>query len=156
VHDDKTGSRGQSGSSSDQDGLGIPSRSAPASIPDESSATLIAAIERELDLIKFWNAPLMTHDAIRTIFKAGQKWLDGPRGSQFLPSPGRPSLEDRDAQVLLDLRAANPGSDCWREFCLKIGAHLGVKQQRRRYNRACRNIARKAGLEDKYKDCVIE
>jgi hypothetical protein len=94
----------------------------------------------------------MTHDAIRRIFKAGQKWLDGPRGSQFLPSPGRPSLEDCDAKVLLDLRAANPGSDCWREFCLKIGAHLGVKQERRRYNRACRNIAREAGLEDKHKD----
>jgi hypothetical protein len=145
VRDDKTGSRGQSGSSSDQDGLGIPSRSAPASTPDESSETLIAAIERELDLIKFWNEPWMTHDAIQRISKAGQKWLDDHQELQFLPGPGRPSLEDRDAEVLLDLRAATPGSDCWKEFCLKIGAHLGVKQQRRRYNRACRNIALKRG-----------
>jgi hypothetical protein len=149
VRDDKTGSRGQDGSPSDPDGLGIPSRSAPASSRD---AALIGAIERELKLIKFWNAPWMTHDAIRRIFKAGQKWLDDQQESQFLPSSGRPSFEDYDEQVLLDLRAANPGSDCWKEFGREIGPRLGVPQQRRRYNRACRNIVRKAGV----KDCVPE
>jgi len=144
VRDDKSGSRGQDGSPSDQGGLGIPPRSAPASSSDESCAVLITAIERELELIKFWNAPWMTHDAIQRISKAGQKWLDDHQELQFLPGPGRPSLKDDDTEVLLDLRAANPGSDCWKEFCLKIGAHLTVRQQRRRYNRACENIARKA------------
>jgi hypothetical protein len=142
VQDDIPSSRRPGGSPSDPGGLGIPPRSASASSREETA--LIAAIERELDLIKFWNAPWMTHDAIQRISKVSQKWLDA--NPDFLPGPGRPSLDDNDEQVLLDLRAANPGSDCWRGFCLKIGIHLGVKQQRRRYNRACEKIARKAQL----------
>ena len=141
VRDDKSGSRGQSGSSSDQDGLGIPSRSAPASTPDESRATLIAAIESELNSIKFWNAPWATHGAIQGIFKAAHKWLDDHPEAQSLPGPGRPSKYGRDVRILSDLRAANANSDCWREFCRKIGPHLSARQHRFRYNRADRRIA---------------
>jgi hypothetical protein len=48
VRDDKTGSRGQDGSPSDPDGLGIPSRSAPAS-PRE---ILIRHLEFALDAFR--------------------------------------------------------------------------------------------------------
>jgi hypothetical protein len=56
--------------------------------------------------------------------------LERPPG----PSLGRPKVVDGDAQTLLELRAANPGSDCRAEFVKWTGA--GKQRARIRYQDA--------------------
>jgi hypothetical protein len=47
---------------------------------------------------------------------------------------GRPKAVERDAQTLLELRAANPASDCRREFERSTG--VGKQAARLRYQNA--------------------
>lgn len=135
--DDNSSSRGPDGSPRGPDGLGIPSRSAPAS----SRETLIRHLEFALDAFrnaeeKAWsqNIALMeVEGAIQTWRE--ETWLERPPG----PLRGRPPVVDRDAQTLLDLRAANPGSDCREIFEKRTGAE---KQQARiRYQNANARVA---------------
>ena len=143
MRDDIPSLRGQGGSPSDPGGVVGPQGSAPA--PDELRARLIAVIERELCRIKADNSEassFTTKAAIDRIIAAGKNWLDAHPGFQ---RRGRLSLEHKDYQLLLDLRAANPGSDCREAFCQAIGPHLTPQQHLFRYNRA----ARRAAEEDK-------
>lgn len=132
VADDIPGSRGQGGSPSDQDGLGIPPRSAPASTRE----ILISKLEHALDLFRddeekaWWqNIALMDVEGAIQTWRAETR-PERPPG----PLRGRPPVVDRDAQTLLDLRAANPGSDCREIFEKRTRAE---KQQARiRYQNA--------------------
>jgi hypothetical protein len=132
VRDDKTGSRGQDGSPSDPDGLGIPSRSAPAS-PRE---ILIRHLEFALDAFRNdENEGWWLNMALHALEGGMQAWraetpLERPPG----PSLGRPTVVEGDAQVLLRLRAATPGSDCRTEF--EKWTRAGKQRARIRYQDA--------------------
>ena len=120
-------------------GLVGPQGSAPA--PDELRARLVAVIERELCRIKADNSEssaFTTKAAIDRIVAAGKNWLGAHPGFQ---RRGRQSGEHKDYQILLDLRAAMPGSDCREAFCRAIGPHLTPPRHAFRYNRAARKIA---------------
>jgi hypothetical protein len=132
MSDDKSGSRGQGGSPSDLGGLVGPQGSAPAS----SRENLIRRLEFALDLFRndeekaWWqNIALMDVEGAIQTWRA-ETWPERPPG----PLRGRPPVVDRDAQTLLDLRAANPDSDCREIFEKRTGAE---KQQARiRYQNA--------------------
>ena len=97
--DDKSGSRGPDGSPCDPDGLGIPSRSAPASSRD----TLIHHLEFALVKLrdgeeKGWLLNLMlmgVEGAIKT-WRAETEPERRPG-----PATGRPPVVEGDAQMLL-------------------------------------------------------
>jgi len=123
VRDDKSSSRGRSGSCSDQDGLGIPSRSAPASTRDVLTAK-VKDLLRELraggDRV---GDGLLVNLALGQVERAGRRWRAEDPKRRFSPlALGRPALLERDVEILLALRAANPGADCRAEFAQAIGA----------------------------------
>jgi hypothetical protein len=126
VRDDKSGSRGQDGSPSDSDGLGIPSRSAPAS-PLE---ILIGKLERGLHEAKALEHALREVRAdgdrfelwlnlmLGQVEQATRRWrAESPssRPQTFFPL-GRPPALDEDVLLLRALRSAKPGLDCRAEF----------------------------------------
>ena len=130
--DDKSASRGPGGSPSDQGGLVGRQGSAPAS----SRETLIRHLEFALDAFRdnenegwFLNMAAMAVEGGIQTWRA-ETPLERPPG----PSLGRPPVVDRDAQTLLDLRAANPGSDCRVEFEKTTG--VGNQRARIRYQDA--------------------
>ena len=130
--DDKSGSRGPDGSPCDPDGLGIPSRSAPASSRD----LLIRHLKFALDAFtdgeeKGW----WLNMALLNVEGAIQAWrAETPLVRPPGPPLGRPPVIEGDAQILLNLRAANPDSDCRVEFEKWTGAN---KQRARiRYQNA--------------------
>jgi hypothetical protein len=132
MRDDIPGSRGPGGSPSDQGGPVDPQGSAPAS----SRETLICHLEFALDGLRdddekgWWQniALQAVEGAIRTWRAETQ--LERPQG----PSVGRPTVVQKDAQTLLDLRAAKPDSDCRTEFEKTIP--VDKQQARIRYQNA--------------------
>jgi hypothetical protein len=135
--DDKSGSRGPDGSPCDPDGLGIPSRSAPAT----SRETLIRRLGDALIAFRDdeekagWLSMTLT-----AVEEAIHAWRSAnPHVSALSLLPGRPTVVEGDAQTLLDLRAANPGSDCRREFEKTTGADK--QQARKRYKAADARVA---------------
>jgi hypothetical protein len=130
--DDDQSSQGQSGSSSGQDNLGIPSRSAPATLREN----LIRHLEFALDAFRndesegWWLN--MTLQAVEGGIQAwrAETPLERPPG----PLLGRPKVVDGDAQILLEMRAAKPSSDCRAEFEKWTGA--GKQRARIRYQAA--------------------
>ena len=132
MSDDKSASRGPGGSPSDRGGLVGPQGSAPAS----SRETLIRHLEFALDAFRDdENEGWLLNMALIAVEGGIQTWraetpLERPPG----PSLGRPPVVDGDAQTLLDLRAADPGSDCRVEFEKTTGA--GKQRARIRYQDA--------------------
>jgi integrase len=129
---DKLGSRGQSGSSSDQDGLGIPSRSAPASSRDILTDHLGFAFGTFKDNE---NEGWLLNMALQAVEGGAKAWraetrLERPPG----PSLGRPKVVDKDVQKLLEMRAAEPGSDCRTAF--EKWTCAGKQAARIRYQKA--------------------
>jgi hypothetical protein len=144
VRGDKSGSRGQGGSPGDQDGIGIPSRSAPASSHD----SLIDALENALRLLNT-DAGIVGHEfsvniALGHVEREIRRWWAKKPKSRFsllgLEKRGRPPVLARDVKDLRDLRAANPGSDCYEEFKKRTG--VGQQQARIRYKAADKKIAK--------------
>jgi hypothetical protein len=118
--DDKSGSRGPDGSPCDPDGLGIPSRSAPASSRDLLIRHLKFALDASRDGEKkgWW-----LNMALLAVEGAIQAWrAETPLVRPPSPPLGRPPVVEGDAQTLLNLRAANPHSDCRVEFEKWTGA----------------------------------
>ena len=130
--DDKSGSRGPDGSPCDPDGLVGPQGSAPAS----SRETLIRRLEFALDAFRknesegwFLNTAAMAVEGAIQTWRAETQPERSPG-----PSLGRPPVVEGDAETLLNLRAANPGSDCRRDFETLTGT--GQQQARIRYQNA--------------------
>jgi hypothetical protein len=144
VRDDKNGSRGQDGSPSDPDGLGIPSRSAPASTREILIDRLESAV-RELkadgDRI---GQELLLNLALSAVEQAIQRWrVERPssRSRGLFARRGRPSVLDEDVKRLTDLRNARPGSECEEEFVASFGRSLHRQQILVRYRRAHKKIS---------------
>jgi hypothetical protein len=130
--DDKSGSRAPDGSPCDPDGLGIPSRSTPASTRETLIRRLgdaLIAFRDDEEKAGWLN---MTLTAVE---EAIQAWRSAnPHVSALSRLPGRPTVVEGDAETLLNLRAANPDSDCRRDFETLTGVE---KQQARiRYQNA--------------------
>jgi hypothetical protein len=143
MRDDKSSSRGEDGSPSGPDGLGIPSRSAPASSspPPGSREELISHLEFALRAFEDdENEGWWLNMALLAVEGGIQAWraetpLERPPG----PPLGRPKVVDDDAQKLLDLRAAKPGSNCRTDFERWTGA--GQQRARIRYQDADARVA---------------
>jgi hypothetical protein len=142
VRSDIPSSRGQSGSSGDQDGLGIPSRSAPASATD----VLIDKLESALRELKA-DGDRVGHELLQSLAlgqaeQAIRRWrAEKPSRSRRIISLGRPTVLEGDVRLLRALREANPNSDCWVEFSGAIGRGFGKHWVRARYREANRAIA---------------
>ncbi len=138
VPDDVSSSRGQDGSPSDQGGLGIPPRSAPASSspPPGSREELISHLEFALRAFKAdENEGWWLNMALLAVEGGIQAWrAEHPQERPPGPSLGRPKVLDGDVQTLLAMRAAEPGSDCRAGFKKWTGA--GKQQARIRYRDA--------------------
>jgi len=132
VADDNQGSRGPGGGPSDSCGPVGPQKSAPAT----SRESLIRHLEFALDAFRDdENKGWWLNMALHAVEGAIQAWraetpLERPPG----PSLGRPPVVDGDAQILLEMRAAKPGSDCRTEFEKWTGA--GKQRARIRYQGA--------------------
>jgi hypothetical protein len=132
MRDDKSGSRGPDGSPSGHDGVGIPSRPAPASTRE----SLIRHLEFAFDAFRNdENEGWWLNMALHALEGGMQAWraetpLERPPG----PSLGRPTVVEGDTQTLLNLRAANPYSDCRAQFEKWTGA--GKQRARIRYQEA--------------------
>jgi hypothetical protein len=144
MRDDKSGSRGPDGSPRGPDGLGIRSRSAPAS----ASEILIEKLERALrELRAGGDGPwpnLLRNLAFGQVEQAIQRWrAENPssRPPTFFPL-GRPAVIDRDVELLLDLCKANPRSDGWAEFAGTFDRTKSKGWIRARYRAASRKIAK--------------
>ena len=139
MRDDIPSLRGQGGSPSDPGGLVGPQGSAPAPSPVSTATpreTLIRCLKTALDTFMsdegdrwFLNMALMAVEGGIHDWRA-----EAPLERSPGPSPGRPSSVEGDAQTLLDLRAANPGSDCRVEFEKTTG--VGNQRARIRYQAA--------------------
>ena len=131
MSDDTSGSRGQGGSPSDPGGPVGPQGSAPASSRD----TLIRHLEFALDAFKNdQNEGWWLNVALLAVEGGIQAWRAETPLERPGPSLGRPKVVDGDAQTLLELREANPGSDCRVEFEKWTGA--GKQRARIRYQDA--------------------
>jgi hypothetical protein len=141
VADDIPSSRGQDGSPSGPDGLGISSRSAPAS----SRERLIEAIEHALLALKGDTDGLWLNLALGKVEQAIERWRverpsSRPRLQHVLARRGRPTVLNEDVERLTDLRNAHPGSDCEAEFVASFGRSLHRQQILIRYRRADEKI----------------
>jgi hypothetical protein len=147
--DDDQSSRGQSGGSSGQDDVGIPSRSAPASSREE----LIGALERALGRFKKRDShELFLNLALGGVERAIRRWRAEDRSSRWRSPPvGRPLVLEGDVELVLALREANPGSDCKAEFAKAIGRKISKHRVRARFREASREIAREE--RGFYEDC---
>jgi hypothetical protein len=126
--------------SSGPDGVGVPSRSAPASTRE----VLIEKLEHALRKLKadddktgFW-----ANLALGQVEQAIQRWrAENPssRPPSYFPL-GRPPVIDGDVELLLDLRKANPQSDGWAEFAGTFDRTLSKAWVRARYRAADRKI----------------
>jgi hypothetical protein len=147
VRDDIPGSRGQSGSSSDQGGLGIPSRSAPAPTREILKATFKNALrELEADKDRVCDE-LWLNLAFGQVERVIRRWRAENPKSRFSPTRlGRRPLLERDVELLRALRAANPGSDCRAEFDKAIS--VGKQQARIRYQVADKKMAETASKSE--------
>jgi hypothetical protein len=138
-------SRGQDGSPSDQGGLGIPSRSAPASLRE----ILIDKFERALRELKADGDGLRSdfarNCALGQVEQAIQRWrAESPssRPHAFFPL-GRPPVLDEDLPLLRALRKAKPGADCRAEFSATLLRRgFGKHWVGARYRAADRAIAK--------------
>jgi hypothetical protein len=140
VRDDIPGSRRQSGSSSDQDGLGIPSRSARASSRDILIDKLEGAVRELKAAGDRVGHDLLLNLALGQVERAIRRWRAENPSSRYPSFPlGRPAVLDKDVEDLLALREANPGSDCRAEF--EKGTSVGKQRARIRYRDADERIA---------------
>jgi hypothetical protein len=120
MSDDTSGSREQRGSSTGPGDPVSPQGSAPAS----SRESLIRHLEFALDAFRNdENKGWWLNMALHAVEGGIQAWraetsLERPPS----PSLGRPKVVEGDAQTLLNLRAANPDSDCRVEFEKWTGA----------------------------------
>ena len=139
VRDDNSGSRGPDGSPRDPDGLGIPSRSAPASTREILIDGLERALREAKDDEDWAGHELLVNLALGQVEQAIKRWrAEDPssRPQTFFPL-GRPTVLEGDVQLLLDLRRARPGSDCRKEFTAALLSRgLTKERARTRYRDA--------------------
>ena len=149
VPDDNSSSRGQSGSSSDPDGFGIPSRSAPAS----TDGILIDSLEQALRELRADGAGIganfLRNAALGQVERAIKRWrAEDPASRSLFGHRGRPpTVLEADVQLLLDLRKAKPGFNCRKDFTDML-LRRGFSKHRagERYRAATAKIASE-GLE---------
>ena len=147
VRDDNSSSRGQGGSSSDPDGFGIPSRSAPAS----TSEILLDSLELALREFRADGngADFLRNAALGQVERAIKRWrAEDPASRSLFGHRGRPpTVLEADVQLLLDLRKAKPGFNCRKDFTDML-LRRGFSKHRagERYRAATAKIASE-GLE---------
>lgn len=142
MRDDKSSSRGPDGSPRDPDGVGIPSRSAPASTSDEK---LIDRLERALHALKADgdDSELWASLALGQVEQAIRRWRAESAARRYPFAPlGRPQVIVGDVELLLTLRNVNPGSDCQMEFAKTFGGQLTKQRISARYRAADKAISK--------------
>jgi hypothetical protein len=148
VRDNKSGLREQGGGSSDQDGLGIPSRSAPA-LSRENLRNKLECALREVNTDRD-STELFLNLALGQLEQAIRRWrAESPssRPDLFVPL-GRPTVLGEDVRLLRALRKADPSSDCRVEFAKAIGRKIGKRQINARFLAADRAIAKMKNIEN--------
>jgi hypothetical protein len=151
MRDDIPSLRGPGGSPSDPGGLVGPQGSAPAPPRSPSREILIRHLKTALDTFMSDEGDSWYLNMVLMAVEGGmQDWsAEAPLARSPGPSPGRPPLVERDAQTLLDLRAAavDPDSDCRVDFENTTGA--GSQKARIRYQAAAALAAELIALSKK-------